>query len=1467
MITRQQLENENAALRTRVASLESQLGQPSDGGLRAGEKLFFTVFDNSPTAQLIVQLTNGQILDANQAFCHLTGYPRADLPGRTAGELNLWANPDDQNRIRARLQVEGCIQDLEVDFRIRSGEIRTVSISFEPVDLQGLPCLISTAIDITQRKQAEAALARDAAFRRAVIERAAEGLCVCHEIAAFPYLEFSLWNEQMTRITGYTQAEINRSGWYQTLYPDPEYQHKAVDRMRRMRQGQDLVADEWEITRSDGAKRTLSISTSVIQDGETVHVLGLMSDVTERRRAEEQLRRSEALLHEAHRIADLESWSVDLRTDSFEIGPLGDHILGLPGGVYPIATVLKRIFPADLPDVTQTWAAASSTGQPLDLEHRLLIGGEFRWVRVKGLWKFDAQGKPVTALGTTQDITERKFIEELAAAQRDLARIPSAVTSEQAAWPLCLAAVLRASGMDSGGVYLLNAGQTGFDLVYHQGLGPDFIQAVSFYPLDAPGARVVLAGKAVYLTSAETQQRQYYRTENMQSVAIIPIHHQGQAIGCINLASHSLPRVPEYSRKLLEMSAAEIGNLAVYLRTQGALRRSEALLKEAQRIGQTGYWEWSGPGQDILCSDEFFNILDIAHTGNLIAPDIFFERVAVEDRERLIQLDRQALANRSDMDYEFSIDLPAGEKRYFHQHVRVTYDGDGQAQRMMAIVQDITARKQAEAATQAAIARYYSLFEQSHDAVFILGLDGRHLEVNRRAADLLGYSPAELLSLSVRDISAELDESVEVFQNLVNGQTYPPYERRFCKKTGEIVPVEINAELIRSADGRPLYVQSVVRDITDRKHTDEALRASEERYRMLAENMSDIIWLSDMSLRTVYISPSLTRLRGFTLEDMNTLPPERLIAPQSLALAMATLAERLAPGNQMPTDASSPVLLDLEFTRKDGSTFWCESRFTLIRDASGAPTHILGTGRDITERLRAEQALRESEARFSTVFQASHEAISIQRLSDGVYLDVNQAFCQLFDLPRQQIVGSTGAGHQPWKDAAPYAQLLQQVLEHGHCPGLEAELNLPGGKAGYFLLSGRQIQIGAEACIMLSVRDITTLKQAQMALRDSDERFNRAFRSSPIGILVFELQGGRCREVNDAFLEMMGLPREEVVGRSALELNVFPYLDAVPDFYPRFLADGEVRGIELFIRTRSGKVRYALTSARTLEMQGESLGMLLAVDITDRKQAEAMLLTANDILEKRVQERTLELNQLNQALEKALHSRDQFLAMMSHELRTPLAQILTATELLQLGAGSELSARQQRFIQIIGDSGQRLLTIINDVLEFTSLQSGAAHLQIGQHSLGEICPACLQSVEPRALQKQQQLSFSLSPETIRLTVDEAYLCKILLLLLDNAIKFTPAGGRITLTACGLVEQKLVQISVADTGIGIKAEDLPRLFQPFVQLDARLSREYEGTGLGLALAKALAELHGGSIAVTSVFGQGSTFTLTLPWKDA
>ena len=253
------------------------------------------------------------------------------------------------------------------------------------------------------------------------------------------------------------------------------------------------------------------------------------------------------------------------------------------------------------------------------------------------------------------------------------------------------------------------------------------------------------------------------------------------------------------------------------------------------------------------------------------------------------------------------------------------------------------------------------------------------------------------------------------------------------------------------------------------------------------------------------------------------------------------------------------------------------------------------------------------------------------------------------------------------------------------------------------------------------------------------------------------------------------------------------------------------------------------------------------------------------LLAERVEQRTAELQLSNAELARAARAKDEFLATMNHELRTPLNAVLLYAESLAAQMNGPLNPRQLRAATGIHESAEHLLTLINDILDVAKIEAGKLDLQLAAICVESACQSTLRLVTELAYKKSIKVTYTRDPAVTTIDVDERRLKQMLVNLLGNAVKFTPEGGSIGLEVNGDPEHNVVRFVIWDTGIGISPEDMPKLFQPFVQLDNGHTRQHGGTGLGLVLVYRMAKLHLGSVTVDSTVDEGSRFTITLPWQ--
>jgi PAS domain S-box-containing protein len=537
----------------------------------------------------------------------------------------------------------------------------------------------------------------------------------------------------------------------------------------------------------------------------------------------------------------------------------------------------------------------------------------------------------------------------------------------------------------------------------------------------------------------------------------------------------------------------------------------------------------------------------------------------------------------------------------------------------------------------------------------------------------------------------------------------------------------------------------VVREVRGRRQTKAALAESERRYQLLAEQASEVVWAVNMDCDVVYLSPSIYSLLGYTRAEMLALSwAEREEAgmdaamQQELRQAIAAL-QAGRPPNRPPITGQQ--------RHRDGRTLWTETNIDALYDDEGAPVGLRAVVRDISKRMAALEALRRSEERFARMVHANPAGIALTRLTDGCYLDAN-----------------------------------------------------------------------------------------------------------------------------DAYLEMVGYSRAELIGRTGVELGVITP-EGRNEIVGAIQRQGYVHDFDLQIGGKDGNSVDIRFAAEPLEMGGEPCLLSTMIDISPSKRLERELRQVNEELEERVAARTAELQTALSELRRALVLRDEFMAMISHELRTPLTGVLAMAEMLKAQTAGALSPRQAVYVEKIQASGDRLLRVVNTILSYTQVLAGNVNVKPGPCALAPLLETAASSVRTTAADKRQSLTITVTPPDLTIVSDKEALVQIMGLLLDNAVKFTPEGGRLGVDVqlvgepCNPGQSAGVEITVWDTGPGIGNVELAELVKPFTQADSRLDRPHEGMGMGLAYVHRLLPHLGGVLRYVPNPGGGSRFVFSLPCSAA
>ncbi len=624
------------------------------------------------------------------------------------------------------------------------------------------------------------------------------------------------------------------------------------------------------------------------------------------------------------------------------------------------------------------------------------------------------------------------------------------------------------------------------------------------------------------------------------------------------------------------------------------------------------------------------------------------------------------------------------------------------------------------------------------------------------------------------------------------------------------------------------------------------------------------------------------RMLGYTAtEVMNKITPADISDPQEVITRAEALSVELGtpitPGFEALVFKASRGIEDiyeLTYIRKDGSRFPAVVSVTALRDEEDDIIGYLLIGTDNTARKQAEEALLKAGALQSAIFNSANFS-SIATDAKGVI--------QIFNVGAERMLGYTAAEvmnkitpadiSDP-QEVVARAKELSAELETLITPGFEAlafkasrgiediyELTYIRKDGSRFpavvSVTALRDDQGAIIGYLLIGTDNTARKQIeaeqmQLSQRLRDHQFyTRSLFECNIDAIMTTDPSSIITDVNKQMEMLTGCTRDELIG--APFKNYFTDPDRAETSIKQVLSEKKVTNRELTARARDGKETVVSINATTFYDRDRKLQGVFAAarDVTERKRLDQVL-----------NEKNIELERAKSVAEKTNRAKTDFLANMSHELRTPLNSVIGFSEVLQDQMFGTINEKQREYLNNILTSGRHLLSLINDILDLSKVESGKMKLEVSTFSLRETVDDSLVMLREKALKNGIGLHMDLAPQAdVNIVADQRKVKQILFNLISNAVKFTTAGGDIVVSA--VRDGEFIEVTVADTGLGVKEEDIPKLFHPFTQLESVYTKQYEGTGLGLALTRQLVELHGGRVWVKSEFGTGSRFSFTIP----
>ncbi len=790
------------------------------------------------------------------------------------------------------------------------------------------------------------------------------------------------------------------------------------------------------------------------------------------------------------------------------------------------------------------------------------------------------------------------------------------------------------------------------------------------------------------------------------------------------------------------------------------------------------------------------------------------------------------------------------------------FGAGGEIVGIIGIIHDITERKRVEAALRDSDQRYREFIARSIEAVWRIELDhpipanshgtemvtqllklGYMAECNDATARQIGYSRAEeVTGKHLGELIQDMGEDMlATFFSAAQGCFQARTITFRTTDRGGNPHYMLRTEMPVIQDGMLIRAWGISRDITDLRLAEDALKVSEERFRSLFENATVGIYRTTPAGQILVANPMLVKMLGYgNLEELS----KRNLEEQGFepTYPRQVFHERMAREGEVKD-------LEAVWKRQDGSAIFVRESARAIRGENDQVLYYDGIVEDITERKRAEEALIEERQLLHTLMDNLPDLIYFKDLQSR-FTRINKAHAKLFGLSDPaQAVGRTDFDFFTGEHAQPAFADEQEIIRTGQ-PMLakEEKETWPDGRVTWAsttkmpLRDARGNVIGTFGVS----RNITDHILAQEMLQESEERFRQLAENVEEVFLLFDPQVNKVFYVSPAY--------EKVWGRSCESLCASPrsfLADIHPEDRPVIAASLELsprgRGEwEYRVIRPDGTVRWVWD--RTFPIR-DSAGEVVRIaelvqDITERKQAEV---ATRDAME---------------AAEEANRAKSEFLANMSHELRTPMNAVIGMTE---LALATDLDSEQRQYLEQVASSADSLLKMIDNTLDFSKIEAGRAELEATPFILAEVVEEALRPLAIRAYRKGLEMAWGLDPAIPSpLVGDPGRLKQIMVNLVDNAIKFTERGE---VVVRAWVESKnetelALHLAVADTGVGIPADKIEKVFEAFTQADGSLTRRFEGAGLGLAICSELVRMMGGSIRVENGPAGGSTFHVTV-----
>lgn len=994
-----------------------------------------------------------------------------------------------------------------------------------------------------------------------------------------------------------------------------------------------------------------------------------------------------------------------------------------------------------------------------------------------------------------------------------------------------------------------------------------------------------IIGKSFYdLTPSYLREKRQEQIESVLHLGIVITDDGEKPNRDGSLRYYQVQIIPVWQfRKITKILVVFI-DISDQKKSEIVIQRTAELLKESQRIAHLGSWELDIPHNYLSWSDEIYRIFEVDKSQGEISYKDFLNLVHPDDRSYVDLTYQESVKNKIPYNIVHRLLMNDGRIKYVREICKTLYDERGEPLRSTGTVQDITDYQLKEIALKENEARLQEAQTTARLGNWRFDIDTQKISWSKEIFDIFCLNPDQLEptyeNLTHYFYPDDQKRRAELIERAI--KFAEPYETDFkiIRGDGSSGYVFYKGQPVVNLEGRVTHLTGIIMDISDRKQAEESLKESEQRFRQLAENIQQVFYLNDIKNNEVlYISPSYETIWQRSCQSLHDQIQSYL---DSILLEDREIAINAYKQQRL----GEKTEIQYRVLRPDGSIRWILDRSFPILDDCGSVYRVCGIAEDISDRRQIADDLNQLKERLSLVLQGANDGWwDFDLVRNEVY--VSPRWWQMLGYEEGEMESSIAV----WSslihpdDVDRVNSIMEQIFQNSGIKTAELEYRLRHKQGHYVPVLSRGYTVRDEEGNALrntgSNTDLTVLKQKEQELqaaltelnlinRELEDRVEqrtveviekesqlRDFFDNATDLIQSITPQGEFLFVNRAWQEALGYSDDELKNMTILDVIHPQCVDHCMVIMQAILNENKTQAIETTFITKNGReiiVEGSVNGRFENEQAIATRGIFR--DISDRKEAEKQLQNSYE-----------QLAITNAELARATRLKDEFLASMSHELRTPLNSILGFSESLQEGVFGEISEKQRKPLRTIEKSGEHLLSLINDILDLSKIEAGKFSIDKDSISLESLCESSLNFIRQQAFKKQIKVHFTPPPQIANFFADERRLRQMLINLLNNAVKFTPNGGEVSLEVSldNFVDQPILNFMIKDTGIGIAKEDLPKLFQSFVQIDSRLARQYEGTGLGLALVERLAKLHGGRVSVASQVGQGSCFSIHLPYS--